>query len=210
MKDDLDRLLQGLGGVEAPMGLEMRVLARLEDAEIPRRHTARTSPWIWSCASAFAAAILLAGIMTNRRTAHSVAVTSEHHVERTLDEGTTRTVSPSVAPEAVHDVRPQQQDEVVIRQSISTQTVAEVRVETESGFPAPEAPLSEQERLLLRLAQRPTPATLAIFDDDVRTRRAEAEKAELDLLNPVQPLVGPRADETEIKEKHDDDVYAKR
>jgi hypothetical protein len=56
------------------------------------------------------------------------------------------------------------------------------------SFPAPPLPLTEQERLLLRIAHRGDPVELAMLDPKMRAARDEEDKAEVQRFF-VQPKV---------------------
>ena len=75
----------------------------------------------------------------------------------------------------------------------------------EAGFPAPPAPLTGQERLLLRLARKPNEATIAMFDQTIREERAAAEKEEFDFLNPPRPVETDQPIDSTVKEEKSDD-----
>ncbi len=198
MTDDLDRVLEGLRRVEAPVGLEGRVLRAME---APRE---RGFAWGW----AGAVALVLVGVWVGgwvrreRKTAGFADTPAFHEAERighaeraevVVEKGRAAEADrhhrgPSTASIARCATDSAQDDDVCGRVRL---------VVEEAGFPAPPEPLSEQEKLLLRLARRPNEGTVAMFDPKIREERAEAEKAEFEFFNPQPAVIAAEPEEIE-------------
>ena len=204
MTDDLDRVLERLGTVAAPAGLEERVLRRMD-----RHRVSRGVGWRW----ALVAAMLLLGVAgwTAREVelGHRSAVgLAETHAPGSMHGAHASVVNPDSRPVGIHVAKAKPFGR--LRGTPAASAKAE-----EGGFPAPELPLTEQERLLLKLARRPNEGTLAMFDLGIREERAAEEKAEFEFFNPARPFVEQPMGSTftqdnRIQEKNDDGSASKR
>jgi hypothetical protein len=197
MKDDLDRVLEGLRRVETPLGLEGRVLRAMEAS--PKRGFA----WVWVGAVAIVLAGVLIGTLGTDRHGKMVGFADNppfHEAERM---GHPVVVEKRWAVVANGKRRDSQRDRSSTsflaksaRNSAQKDAGAEITV-GEGGFPAPPAPLTEQERLLLKLAARATPRTMVVFDTRLREERAAAEKAAFEFFNPQPAVVTAEPEETD-------------
>jgi len=204
---DIERVLEGLGGVEAPQGLEERVLRAMT-----ARETARGFGWAWVGVGALVVAGVVLGGLRYKDSFNATAAAAEEQrmthdpsarptevssVKETLNKRSLeraglqpRRKAPSIQPALAAEG-------MFVADGKRIQSFVKAEVAIEAGFPAPEAPLTEQERLLLRLARRPNEATIAMFDQGIREERAAAEKAEFDFLNPQRPVETEPPQETE-------------
>ena len=163
MKDSqeaIDRVLTGLRDISAPVGMEGRVLAAME------QRAASGARWQWRrwLVGLAAAVVLIAAVMILRP-------------QHTAKDGILPTVTqPLIATVAKNQgrnteiLRPAQNGLVRYRQAkpvrLESKHVAEL-----GGIPAPPMPLTEQERLLLQLAHRADATELTPLNAEARTRR---------------------------------------
>ena len=199
--DDFERLLRKLGEVDAPAGLESRVLRRMQE-----RPPVRSKWWNIGRVSALTVGAVVAaiavGVWEVRKPAGEPGL---------INVG--KTIAPLSSPAA--SANPQVSSQPLsAANSTSLGTALPMRTQKinrspdqkllelpaefaqEAGFPAPEAPLTEQEKLLLRLARRPNQGTIAMFDPRLREERAATEAAEFEFFNPQQPMKTEQIEET--------------
>jgi len=184
---DISRTLSALSHAEPPTGLERRVLLAVEQrvhAQSERKHF--TAAWIAVPATIVLAALL---VLTHRNPAQPTQQAS----------------SPPALPFVVI---PQETVPSPIRVphiSLLRCGSSPTRIVTgEPGYPAPEAPLTDQEKLLLRLARRPNEGIVAMFDPAIREERAAADKAEFDFFNPPRPFQSAEEILNQIQEPYDE------
>jgi hypothetical protein len=175
MKDadgTIERLLAGLRDAEPPGGMERRILEALDGMEA-RGVVAPASLWRRPLRPAIAmvlacSVILMAGI----------AIHQHRHAPGDLRNGLTRAdVRQMTRPaEAVVQKPPTAPRRAASRNPVKHPHDAPATEETQTAsFPAPPLPLTEQERLLLRLAHRGDADNMAILNPDVRA--AQTAKA---------------------------------
>lgn len=158
---DIDQTLAGLRNAAPPADLESRILARLQATPIPRPRSPRTALWLLAI-PAFAALLLVIRLAHHHPSALLVLSYTAPHLS-------TPTLQPAPSPAPPRPPAKTRHTLATARATPAALTVS---------FPAPEAPLTNQELLLLRLAHRPTPGTLAIFDPHVREQRAQLAAAD--------------------------------
>jgi hypothetical protein len=243
IEQDIERVLEGLGRIEAPQGFEDRVLRAIES----HKPVARGFALAWVGVAALLVAGSTLGGLKYIESANASAVAAEE--QRMANEGALDPILPpyQASPAAVSQThashgyispafrmnlatgvtplpdnpRPGAPSIASLPHAMGGST-AKVEpppsaVAEEAGFPAPPAPLTDQERLLLKLARRPNEATIAMFDQGIREERAAAEKAEFDFLNPQRPVETepptdskPPTDSTLTEEKSNDRSQSNR
>jgi hypothetical protein len=153
MKQDerIDGVLKALTTVEAPEGLEERVLRRLAE----RRPVVRAGRWFVPAFVLGAVAVMV------------LVVEVRHRVQPVV-------VVPVVKGVAVMDAVPGGETHVSEARHGAPGVVGVRAVKPrEVSFPAPEAPLTEQERLMVKLAQaRAQEATRAVVVAEARDANA--------------------------------------
>jgi len=173
MKDadgTIERLLAGLRDAEPPAGIERRILEALDGMEA-REAVASASLWHLPFRPAIAmllvcTVILMAGI----------AVHQHRHAPANLSHSTRADLRQSTRPEVVVQKAPTVPRRTTSRTPVKHPRDAPAAGETQTAsFPAPPLPLTEQERLLLRLAHRGDADNMAILNPD--TRSAQTAKA---------------------------------
>jgi hypothetical protein len=182
--EEIDKVLGALKTVEPEEGMEARILRRLSQSA--ERHAA--SPWRMRVAAALAAGAVFAAVAlvvvhrphaavpqvekANNVAVHGANLRAKAQVAAPLREVKPAAAAFAVKPAAVRVERP------VAAQTAST---AERGAILSESFPAPPLPLTEQEKLLVRIVHRgetrerelPTPLPLGT---EVAALRADADK----------------------------------
>jgi hypothetical protein len=177
MKDadrTIERLLAGLRDAEPSAGIERRILEAMEAREAaaaapPWRRL--SLPWLLRPAIGITLACALASLIV------AIAVHQPRHRPADVRSHATRAdVRQTVGPEAVAHRAPIVPRRMASRVSVRRPRDVPAAEETQAAsFPAPPLPLTEQERLLLRLAHRRDPEDTAILNPAVQA--AQSAKA---------------------------------
>ena len=180
------RVMDGLRNAEAPEGMDQRIVKALQEraASQPATHGFRFAlPSKWFAATgATLAACLTLSIFMRHRTEQLPAIaptssSSEVDVERSATRQPfkpllqqSRQIKPPKAP------------------STAIPNIAAQRETLSSSYPAPPMPLTEQEKLLLRLAHKGDPMQLAMLDPSQRAAQNAADKADFQqFFHPATP-----------------------
>jgi hypothetical protein len=166
-EETIERLLNGLRDAEPPAGIERRILRALDGMEA-RETSASASLWHWpilppwlrpAMVIPLACAVILMVVVTDyqHRLPSSVVRSSSSGSEVRQ---ATVTQKPTVVP-------PRMDAHVAVRRR-HNHAVPAVRETQEASFPAPPLPLTEQERLLLRLAHRRDAENMALLNPAVQ------------------------------------------
>jgi hypothetical protein len=202
-EEAIAQVLAGLRDVEAPDGMERRILKALEDqaSARPRSVWRRLRPhwlvapvrpvatWSLACGIAFAGLFAVAlAIPALRRLGHSPTQSLSQSKRNLAPVGSLPLAIPET-PETVAKsaelAMPRSGGRSVTRTNANR---AKAVRESDSvalnemhgtSFPAPPIPLTEQERLLLRIAHKGDPVELAMLDPVVRAARDAEEKADV-------------------------------
>ena len=164
----VERVLAGLREAEAPIGMERRILGAVLDRASVK--SVRMPLWAWSTALACAMVACVAVSMVYR--AARIPVQSNLHsapagvMPKVALEITAKSVPPVLAAQNMRP-RANVKRAKVVREGDS---VAFREMDTAS-FPAPPMPLTEQEKLLLRIAHRGDPEELAMLNNEMRAKR---------------------------------------
>ena len=182
----IDRVLSGLRDVQAPAGMERRLLAAMEERAAARAGYSWRK-WAFGLAAsvALAAAVVLA--VPRRMQQHDVAAVKLPVVVRTPG---------PVAPIQKHKIEALRstQNGLRYRASRRDEPAAEDAVAS-GGIPAPPMPLTEQEKLLLHLAHRSDPQELTPLIAEFRAKQGAEFDAEF------QEFFAPPAPPTEQQQK---------
>jgi hypothetical protein len=198
----IERVLAGLRDADAPDGMERRILDGLEERATARSRQGRRwmrPVWLLApsrpiVAGAVACGIAVAGLLV----VLAVPAVRRHAPLSKLQSkaNTSPTERVPVAPNAVaannvrasapgHDVRSMEtanaQKASLVRALVwgnGSNDSAAVNDTQTASFPAPPMPLTEQERLLLRIAHRGDPVELALLSPRLRAVEDAEEKAE--------------------------------
>jgi len=150
----IDKVLAGLRDTEPPAGLERRVLAAVHE----RAAAPRTLPLRWAALGGFAlAAAAVIALFASPR--HSPAPPAIEAIAQPQPE-TPATPHASVEPVSP---RPRRHTPAI---RANSETPAPTGNILTASFPAPPMPLTDQERLLLRIARRGEPQPAPSLDPD--------------------------------------------
>jgi hypothetical protein len=206
-EEAIAKVLAGLRDTEAPDGMERRIVKALEDraSAQPRSVWRRLMP-LWlvvpvrpvatmslACGIAFAGLFAVAlAIPALRRLGHAPAQSSPRSLSQSKRNSArvgllalTAPKTPETVAKSAELAMPRSGVRSVTRTNANrAQAVREsdsVALNEMHGtsFPAPSMPLTEQERLLLRIAHRGDPVELAMLDPAVRAARDAEEKADV-------------------------------
>ena len=206
----VERVLRELGGAEAPEGMERRVLARVEAAAVRTRGGRfggsgfAAMPW---AGPALAAAVLLmvvgGFVWRGERAGHgATAVVATRVTSSPAGVATADTVRgrASAAVERRRELtagrrRELATERVTARASGGARVThgSKASVAALQNRPAPEEPLTAEERMLLRIARRGRPEEYAALDPGVDEARMSAEKVEFrKFFEPPTVVTGER------------------
>jgi hypothetical protein len=199
-EDAIERVLAGLRDVEAPAGMERRILEGLEGGVLPveaRSDWRRFVPvWVTMpvgsrarktlvCGVALAGVVVVAfGISAiwrigRVRVQSKIGVVSVEPVSRTPAVATTSdSASSSVRSSRRFEMPANVPGAEAVRADDSDKDAVAVSEMQAASFPAPPMPLTEQERLLLRLVHKVDPVEMAMLDPKFRAMQEAEEKAE--------------------------------
>jgi hypothetical protein len=176
-EEAIDRVMTGLRGAEASPGLERRILAAVE-ARASARQVA-TPRWAWRVALAgMVAACLFLAITAIHRHGQTTTQAQQHVLPAEAAEGIQEA---SLLPRApVASTRTTVRNAVHARnvQPISAADAMLLREMRAPSHPAPEAPLTKEEKLLLRAVHTGDPQVTAMLDPEVRARQDAESDAE--------------------------------
>jgi hypothetical protein len=200
-EEAIEKVLAALRDADAPVGMECRILNALdtlEDHPSPRRGSGwgrLRSIWLvtparpvasWSLACGIALAGLFAVAITIpavRRLGHSSAQSPAQFRTNPAP----ATPRPWVTPEAAANnaplplpgVRSTRKTNAPRPEGARESDSAALSEMRSDSFPAPPMPLTEQERLLLRIAHKADPIELAMLDPIQRAARDAEERADV-------------------------------
>jgi hypothetical protein len=156
MKDPdrtIENLLVGLRDAEPPPGMYHRIL----DAMAARQATTYRSHRLLRLAAAISLACVLA---------ITIRVSQHRHIPTNLRSDTKHVdAPPTKLPRTVANITPRESKRSASR--VSLRSTTQVR-----GFPAPPLPLTEQEKLLLRLAHRNDARDMNLLNPDVQAQES--------------------------------------
>jgi len=206
-EEAIERVLAGLRDVEAPAGLERRVLNGLEERAAARALTG----WRWfgpvwrgvpvgyaACGVALASVVLVVlAVPAIRRFGH-VAAPSKMGVTPAMSSPAARSAivakraEPGLHGRGVRLAKTAdgaRADLIGAGRSAAepedSVAISEMRA---ASFPAPPMPLTEQERLLLRIAHLNDPVEMAVLDPKLREMHDAQEKTEFQRFFARTPL----------------------
>jgi hypothetical protein len=189
----VDRLLAGLRSAQPSARLEERVLARMENAMEAGHAAASDSAWrrlllLWRLHPATApvcialAAILVACLFvatSMQRHRRPPAELRSHSIDVPTQRATIPTETAQEAPIAPRHTA----SRVALRRLRGSD-----RDETEAeSLPAPPVPLTEQEKLLLRLAHRRDPQNMAILNRDEQATQSAKDTEQFQQFFGIKP-----------------------
>ena len=171
--EEIERTLRVLGGAKSPEGLDGRVLQRLAERRVEVAATGWATGvmgWHLVWTGAMVTMVLVAALwMLRGHAGGGVAGVRHVPVVRVPAVRVPAVVGPAV--EAGRVVR------VDVARLAGVEGKAAVSAEVGRSYPAPEAPLTREERMLVRIAQRGEAVEVATLDRQVWARGDEEEKA---------------------------------
>ena len=182
-EESIGKVLAGLRDSEASPGLERRILAAIE--ERTSAHPAATPRWAWSVALAgMIAACLFLAIMVLHR--HDDSSTQARHSTVPADSLPANkpekdTQIASLLPrEPIAPIRTPIKVSTPVRnaQTISAEDAVLLREMRAPSYPAPEAPLTNEEKLLLCAVHTGDPQVMAMLNPEVRAKQEAESEAE--------------------------------
>ncbi len=182
MKDDaMERVLAGLGKVEAPNGLEGRVLRRLAEGGTARPRRG----WVLGTGLAIAAVLCGAWMVEwEFVTLPQTVKLSEMGVPGTL--GRRQDVLQGLKPGPVTVDRTAEVVSLAKRRTRRKQGSAEVPV----SYPAPSAPLTEEERMLRQIALTRNQPAFELLNEATREAALAASEADFNEFLRSSPFGG--------------------
>jgi hypothetical protein len=220
-EEAIEKVVAGLRDAEAPVGMERRILSALEERESAGSGLGwrRMMPvWLMApagamsrvlvCGAALAGVVVAFAIPAIRRAGDATVHSKKEVAPAKLLPVTPSVVdAPSVAATSSDEGRAGLRvgtpvgDARSVRTIRSEDSVALSEMQAAS-FPAPPMPLTEQERLLLRIAHKNDPVEVAMLDPKQRNLEEMKERAEYQsfFARPVieQPTVGETAPEQAV------------
>jgi len=185
--DTVDRVLAGLRDIEAPAGMDRRILAALHQRAETNTSAVRssiTSPLLWVAATAAAIVAITLWWSTPSHTTPNLAI----HTQTTTTLSTAqKAAAPSMARSEIicqsnkagcpiHDAKRHEWDHSsearsAVTEPPTTPEAAPLPDTLAASHPAPPLPLTEQEQLLLRILHKGDPIELASINNDFRDQQ---------------------------------------
>ena len=181
--EEIERTLRVLGGAKSPEGLDGRVLQRLAERRVEVAATGWATGvmgWHLVWTGAMVTMVLVAALwMLRGHAGGGVAGVRHVPVVRVPAVVGPAVVGPAVVGPAVEAGRVVRVDvaRVDVARPAGVEGKAAVSAEVGRSYPAPEAPLTREERMLVRIAQRGEAVEVATLDRQVWARGDEEEKA---------------------------------
>jgi hypothetical protein len=189
--EKIDRVLAALREAEASEGMERRILEAMRDGASARcgwsplrlvmpSHLIGTRSWAVAAAIAVVSLAACWTVLRQHRIGYDIAASKKHMVSANAP-------APKVRVTAENGVLPLHGRSIVRLKVGTSSRKAEVVREGKSAAPreihaenhsAPEAPLTEEEKLLLRIAHQRGPEEVAALSPVLRAAWAVEEKAE--------------------------------
>jgi len=174
---DIDQVLTALRNTTPPTGMESRILKAVEQrtASLPSQLPARTWTWAFGAAALITALALTAIHLHRNPPSDPVSTASTNHATPTPP-----LQAASVTNRHLPKPSPSPQPNKITRRSAPLCDCDPLALAESNApsLPAPEMPLTAQEKLLLRVAQHPDPVQIEQFDLVVKAARDAEEKAQ--------------------------------
>lgn len=188
---NLETVLRGLREAQPDASLELRITQALREAHEEAAVSWWRSWWVGlGVAGAVAVCAIFAILLRPERVRKSTDVS--------LVAPTLRSVVKQPSPAVPKDLP--SPGRVLVHREVRAVVAQRTGADNPQleDFPAPPLPLTEQERLLIRLAHRDDPVQLARLGPGPRDDRYQAEKDQVsEFFTPPAPLVSPDTSSTE-------------
>ena len=184
--ETIERLLAGLRDAEPSAGMQRRILMAMEAREVvasdsPWRRL--ISPWLLRPAIAMSLACALASLIvaiTVHPPRHAPADVRSHATRADARQAKGLETVAQKAPVAPRRMA----SRVLVRRPRDVSAVGETEV---ASYPAPPLPLTEQEKLLLRLAHRGDAEDMAILNPDVQAAQSARATEQFQQFFEIKP-----------------------
>jgi hypothetical protein len=189
-RDDLDRVLRGLGSVKSPSGMEMRVLAAVRGAEAGKA-AATGGMWGWRFG---VGGIALAAMVLVAFGVHGLRARQDGRLKEARG-GSVAALAPVRARSEAEapEVTERKEERSALSEGAGRDGAAESRevraARVHVNLPAPEAPLTEQERLLYQLADQVTRPEQVALEAGAGTQSEAAERQEFNEFFPARTQI---------------------
>jgi hypothetical protein len=197
-EETLDRLLTGLRTAKPPAGMNQRIMAALHNQSTERTHATPDSfRLVWL--SAPVAVVVLASVVifhTAHRQTHAPTQTAQPSAKEVPATSPSLVNAQTTRPLLYQEPKPRATMRLVSKPGSKTSTTAQdmdALAEEEmraASQPAPRLPLSNQEKLLLRMTHKRTPIELAALSPATRAQHDAEEQADFEkFFEPPKPPV---------------------
>jgi hypothetical protein len=192
--DRVEKVLAGLRDIDAPPGMERRILDAIQDrASTPSRRGWRGLPPTWLVASPLAGRsamrkVAFAAVMAVAVAAAAIHWSDRGHGQSEMMLSPARSQWPSTSKVFVKSERPvtppapngRSRDKRICHVSGAVPEDEDValREMRAPSFPPPRLPLTKQERLLLRVVHTGDPEELAMLHEEMRAKKDAESKDE--------------------------------
>lgn len=211
-EEAIERVMAGLCEAKASPGMERRILEAVEDRasalsrsgwrrwrptslRVPARPAAiRPSARGLALAGLFVAAVAIPSIYRMRRAPAPYGVRPVAALSQPRAASGLIAKSPQL-PRPGSNARRMGRSGAKKTRLVGDKDSAAVRDTLSISYPAPPMPLTEQERLLLRIAHSDDPVELAMLNPEVRARREAQGEAEFKEFFPPPPPIKEKADD---------------
>jgi hypothetical protein len=178
-EETIGKVLAGLREAEASPGMERRILAAIEERASARR--VATPRWTWGVAFASVVAVCLFLATTaiywhehpSTQARHSAVPTDFLPANKPEKDTQIASLLPHEPIAPIRTVAPERK-----ANPISTEDAVLLREMRAPSHPAPEAPLTDEEKLLLRAIHTGDPQVMAMLDPELRARQEAESEAE--------------------------------
>lgn len=178
-EETIGKVLAGLRGAEASPDLERRILAAIE--ERTSTHPAATPRWVWSAATAgmVAACLFFAITATYRhehpstQARHSAVSADSLSANRPEKDTQIASLLPHKPIAPARTAAPKRK-----ANTISADEAMLLREMRAPSHPAPVAPVTQEEKLLLRTVRTGDPQLIAMLNPEERARQEAESEAE--------------------------------
>jgi hypothetical protein len=196
-EEAIDKVLAGLRDAEAPAGMERRILDGLEEraAAGSRSGWRRLLPvWLVAPASPVATGALVGGVALAGLFAVALAIPAIRRLghapvpskRNSAAAGTPALAASQVAAKSAQPASPRSgarslgkmKEETTAGGAVLDSDSVALEEMHAASYPAPPMPLTEQERLLLRIVHKDDPVELAMLDPKLRALQDSEDKAE--------------------------------
>jgi hypothetical protein len=183
--ETIERVLAGLRDAEAPAGMERRIVDTLRTGASERRRWSSTllfRPLTFAAVSAIAVASIVCWIaLGGHQTKHNNATSEKHAIPSNPQPVEVRVASAS-SIQPLSDKSPLRASSKItspIKTLAPERKLIALPETRTANKPAPEAPLTDEEKLLLRIAHKNDPVELAALNPMLRAAEDAQEKAEV-------------------------------